>query len=72
MKRDVCGENCLEAAKESLGIPRWLQGPIRGEGGASWCSKKLKLVKQNEVGDLMFPKPTPPEVLKMTSREFNS
>lgn len=49
MRRDRCGENCLEAAKESVGIPWWLQGCIHGECGAHSIPRSLKLVKHNEM-----------------------
>ena len=49
-----------------------LQGCIRGEGGPQSILRKLKLVKQSKIGDLMFPKPTPLEALNVTNCEFNS
>lgn len=65
-----CRIGCVESPGERLrGRPWWTSWAViqgfraasRVRVGPRSSPRKLKLVKQNEIEDLMFPKPTPPK-----------
>lgn len=70
MKKSMCGESCLEAAKESLGFLTDCGDPSAARAGPHRGPAKLKSLKRNDTGDLTFPKRAPLEALEVTNCEF--